>query len=111
MAKIFQNHDELGAPVEALPGISRKTLVHGERMLMTEFLLSGGRDLPEHSHPYEQAGYLVKGHIALRIGGETHDTLPGDSWCVPANVAHGATIIEDSVALEVFSPVREDYLP
>ena len=111
MAKIFRRHDEGGAPVEALPGIGRKTLVHGERMLMTEFSLAKGRDLPEHAHPYEQAGYLVKGHIALRIGGVERDTLPGDSWCVPANVAHGATVIEDSVALEIFSPVREDYLP
>ena len=111
MARIFRRHDEAGAPVEALPGVGRRTLVHGERMLMTEFLLSGGRELPEHSHPHEQAGYLVKGHIVLRIGGVEHDTLPGGSWCVPAGVRHGAAIVEDSVALEVFSPVREDYLP
>ncbi len=36
---------------------------------------------------------------------------PGDSWNVPANIEHGAEILADSVAIEVFSPVREDYLP
>jgi len=36
---------------------------------------------------------------------------PGDSWNVPGNVAHRAEILADSVAIEVFSPVREDYLP
>ena len=36
---------------------------------------------------------------------------PGDSWCIPGHVEHRAEIIEDSVAIEVFSPVREDYLP
>jgi quercetin dioxygenase-like cupin family protein len=95
----------------ALPGIRMKTLCHGERTLMTEFLLERGRTLPMHAHPHEQTGYLIKGHIRLTIGSEPHDVRPGDSWCIPASVEHGAQILEDSVAVEVFSPVREDYLP
>ena len=97
------------APV--LPGIELKTLVHGEKTLMVEFLLEKGRTLPVHSHPHEQTGYLVKGHIRLVVGTEAFEVLPGDSWCIPGNREHGAEIIEDSVAVEVFSPVREDYLP
>ncbi|NLS92972.1 MAG: cupin domain-containing protein [Planctomycetaceae bacterium] len=96
---------------DPLPGIRQKTLVFGERTLMTEFLLSKDATLPDHAHPHEQTGYLVKGHIVLRIGETEHDTVPGDSWCIPADVVHGARIVEDSVAIEVFSPVREDYLP
>ncbi len=95
----------------ALPGIEMKTLVHGEKTLMIEFLLNKGRQLPNHSHPHEQTGYLVKGHIRLMIGSEIFDVMPGDSWCIPGDVEHGAEIIEDSVAIEVFSPVREDYRP
>jgi quercetin dioxygenase-like cupin family protein len=94
-----------------LPGIRMKTLCFGERTLMTEFLLDDGSTLPLHGHPHEQTGYLVRGHIRLRIGGATHDVRPGDSWCIPAGVEHGAQILEDSVAVEVFAPVREDYLP
>jgi len=60
---------------------------------------------------YEQTGYLVKGHVVLRIGEAEHDTTPGDSWCIPMNVTHGARILEDSIAIEVFSPARADYLP
>jgi quercetin dioxygenase-like cupin family protein len=96
---------------EVLPGIKLKTLVYGQRTLMTEFLLEAGRELPQHSHPYEQTGYLVRGHIRLTIGPGTHDVLPGDSWCIPSGTSHGASIVEDSVAIEVFSPVREDYIP
>jgi quercetin dioxygenase-like cupin family protein len=96
---------------DPLPGIRQKTLVYGEKTLMTEFLLTGGHTLPEHAHPYEQTGYLVSGHIRLKIGDETFDTHAGDSWCICVNVAHGAQIMEDSVAVEVFSPVRQDYLP
>lgn len=95
----------------ALPGIELKTLVHGEKTLMTEFLLEKGRQLPTHSHPHEQTGYLVKGHIRLTIGTETFDVMPGDSWCISGDLEHSAEIVEDSVAIEIFSPVREDYLP
>jgi quercetin dioxygenase-like cupin family protein len=92
-------------------GIERKTLVHGERTLMTEFRLRKGSILPRHTHQHEQTGYLVKGRIRLWIGREEHDARPGDSWCIPGGSEHGAEILEDSVAIEVFSPVREDYLP
>jgi len=95
----------------ALPGIELKTLVHGDKTLMTEFILRKGRQLPKHSHPHEQTGYLIKGHIRLVVGSETFEVLPGDSWCIPGDVEHSAEIVEDSVAIEVFSPVREEYLP
>ncbi len=88
-----------------------KTLCYGSATLMTEFRLAAGCALPAHSHPHEQTGYLVSGHLALTIGERTHDVMPGDSWCIPGDVRHGARVFEDSVAVEVFSPVREDYLP
>jgi len=94
-----------------LDGIAQKTLVYGGKTLMTEFRLRQGSLLPRHKHPHEQTGYLVSGHIRLHIGSEAHNVLPGDSWCIPGDMEHGADILEDSVAIEVFAPVREDYLP
>jgi len=94
-----------------LPGIQLKTLVYGEKTLLSEFKLKAGSLLPSHSHIYEQTGYLVAGKIRLTIGNETFDVEPGDSWCINENVNHHAEILEDAVAIEVFSPVREDYLP
>ena len=94
-----------------LPGIRMKTLCYGVKTLMTEFLLDGGIDLPIHAHPYEQTGYLVSGRIVLIIEEKEQDVLPGDSWCIPANARYGARILEDAVAIEIFSPVRKDYLP
>ena len=94
----------------ALEGIERKTLVHGEKMLMTEFRLRKGSLLPRHAHEHEQTGYLVKGRIRLSIGTEVYDAQAGDSWSIPGGVEHGAEILEDSAAIEVFSPVRKDYL-
>lgn len=94
-----------------IKGVEQKTLVYGERTLMAEFLLKKGSLLPRHSHPYEQTGYLVSGHIVLTVGNERYDSQAGDSWCIPMGVKHSAEILEDTVAVEVFSPVREDYLP
>jgi len=49
--------------------------------------------------------------MILTIGGEVNEMQEGDSWVIPGNVMHRAKIIADSVAVEIFSPVREDYLP
>jgi quercetin dioxygenase-like cupin family protein len=96
---------------QALDGIKLKTLVHGDKTLLAEFRLEKGSQLPRHAHPNEQTGYLISGRIRLFIGEETFEAEPGDSWCIPGNVAHCADILENSVAIEAFSPVREDYLP
>jgi quercetin dioxygenase-like cupin family protein len=88
-----------------------KTLVHGEKTLMAEFRLTRGADLPAHQHPHEQTGWLASGRIELTIDGDVHAVNPGDSWCIPGGVTHSARAREDSVAVEVFTPVREDYLP
>jgi quercetin dioxygenase-like cupin family protein len=93
-------------------GIEIKTLAYGERTLMVEFRLHKGNQLPRHQHPQEQTGYLLSGHIRLALAsGEVYDALPGDSWSIPGGVEHGGEFLEDSIAVEVFSPVREDYLP
>src|SRR5215218_1563229 len=88
------------------PGVEMRTLCHGERTLMTEFRLTAGHELPTHSHPHEQTGYLVAGRILLRIGNEVHEVTPGSSWTIGGLIEHGATIVEDSVSVEVFSPLR-----
>jgi len=88
-----------------------KTLVHGERTLLGEFHLDAGSEVPVHSHPYEQTGYLVSGRMKFEVAGDRFDALPGCSWSIPVDVEHGARVVEDSVVIEVFSPVREDYLP
>jgi quercetin dioxygenase-like cupin family protein len=97
--------------LDALPGIRRKTLSYGAATLMSEFRLRAGSPLPVHDHPQEQTGYLVSGRLRLTIGDEAYDVSPGDSWSIPGGVPHGAEVLEDAVAIEVFSPVREDYLP
>ena len=96
---------------EMFEGIRRKTLAHGEKTLMTEFRLKKGSLLPRHAHPHEQTGYLVSGRVNIQAGEETFEAEPGDSWSIAGDVEHGAESLADSVVVEVFAPVREDYLP
>lgn len=91
-------------------GIERKTLVYGDQTLLAQFRLAKGKILPSHKHSHEQTGYLVSGHVVFIINGERHDMKPGDSWNIKGNIEHSAEIIVDSLALEVFSPVREDFI-
>ena len=91
-------------------GISLKTSVYGENMLQSELFLEKGAEIPVHDHIHEQTGYLVSGLLDFSINGKSYRAKPGDSWSIPSNVKHGAKALEESVVIEVFSPVREEYL-
>jgi quercetin dioxygenase-like cupin family protein len=107
---MFYRKDDAGYR-EVLPGITLKTLAYGDRTLLSEFKLQKGASMPIHNHPHEQTGYLVAGRLRFVIGDESFDATPGCSWSIPSDVGHGADALEDAVVIEVFSPVREDYLP
>lgn len=96
---------------EVLEGISFKTTTWGNKASMSEFRLKKGSNIPLHQHPHEQTGYLISGKMNFTIGDELFSAGPGDSWNIPSNVEHGVEVLEDTVVVEVFSPVREDYLP
>jgi quercetin dioxygenase-like cupin family protein len=102
-------HADPAGYVGALPGILRKTLVDGGRTQLVEFKLEKNAVIPAHDHPQEQTGYLASGRIILNIAGVDHEMRPGDAWTIPGGIEHRATILDDSVAVEVFSPGRPDY--
>ena len=96
-------------PVEMMPGVVRRTLSTSERMMLIDVVLEKGAVVPLHSHPHEQIGYLVSGRFLFELGNEQRELSPGDSWLVPSNVPHQVTALEPSVAIDVFSPPREEY--
>ena len=94
-----------------IEGVRLKSLAWGKHTLLTEVRLDKGSVVPIHDHPQEQTGYLVSGRLEFDIGGELVVAEPGDSWSLPGDQVHGAKALEDCLVIEVFSPVREDYLP
>ncbi len=95
---------------EVLDGVWLKNLVHGEKTHMTEVRFRKGAVVPEHRHPHEQTGYLISGSLRFFNGAEEKVALPGDSWNLKGGFPHGAEALEETVVIEVFSPVRDDYL-
>lgn len=96
-------------PVEMQPGLVRRTLASSNAMMVVEFSLDAGVEIPGHAHPHEQIGYIEAGKVRLIIDGESSDLEPGDAYCAPSNTVHGAIALERSVVVDTFSPPREDY--
>ena len=97
-------------PVEMVPGLSRRTLAWGERVMIAEFRAGSGVEIPLHTHPHEQAGYVVFGEMEMTIGDNTALCTAGDSYAVPGGAPHGARFLSVCVVIDCFSPPREDYL-
>lgn len=96
---------------QALEGVKYKTLAHGERTLLGEFTLEKGSVIPLHNHPHEQTGYVVSVRMIFFICDEQFEAEPGDSWDIPGNMEHKVEVLEDTLVIEVFSPVRGEFLP
>ena len=96
--------------VEMFPGVVRRTLNSGDKTTLVEITLVKGSSVPMHSHPHEQNGYVVRGRVRFRIGDETRELKPGDAYCALGGEEHGVDALEDSVCIDIFSPVRDEYL-
>ena len=108
--KKFTINQGEGIRIPMLEGVERRNLVTGKETMLCEFTLQKGSVLPLHQHPHEQTGYLLSGRLLFQIDGEDIEMKPGDSWSIHGSVDHMVTVIETSVVIETFTPVREDFL-
>ncbi len=89
--------------------VSRKTLA-GERAMLAQTYLKRGALVPLHSHESEQMTYVLQGALRVAIGGKEIVVREGEVLHVPPSVPHQAEALEDTFELDVFSPVRTDWL-
>jgi len=96
-------------PRELAPGVTAK-IASGEKVMLSLVTLAPGAVVSEHAHPHEQMGMLVSGAMELTVSGQAR-TLSGNAiYLVPGGVLHKAVAgPEGAVALDVFSPPREEY--
>ena len=99
-------------PIEKVTDVITRQLVTGKNEMMARVLLKKGAVVPTHSHVSEQITYILEGHLRLWIGAaEEEVTLgPGQFVLIPGNVPHRALALEDTVDVDVFSPIRQDWL-
>ena len=92
------------------PSISRSA-VHGESMTIARFRLEKGTHVEEHAHVNEQVTNLLSGRMRFTLpGGEEHVLSAGETIVFPPNVPHAADVLEDSDVIDVFVPIREDWI-
>jgi quercetin dioxygenase-like cupin family protein len=89
--------------------ITRK-VISGEREMMATVYLKRGAIVPTHDHESEQMTYVLEGALAFDINGRSITLRAGDVLCIPSSVAHKAEALEDTVELDVFSPIRQDWI-
>lgn len=91
------------------PGVSI-AVAGGDRAQMSFVTLTPGSQVPMHDHPHEQMGVVLEGEFVMVIGEESRTIRTGDKYVIPGGVRHGVTeVMVKSVALDIFSPPREDY--
>jgi len=95
--------------IEAVPGVHRRVLSCGDEVMVVQFKIAAGAEVPPHTHPHEQVGHVVSGRMQFRIGDEVRELGPGDGYSVPGGVTHGAFGVTETIAVDSFHPVREDY--
>jgi quercetin dioxygenase-like cupin family protein len=84
--------------------------VEGARTTLAVVDLEPGATVPEHRHDNEQLGVLIRGAMRFRVGDEVRDLAPGDTWRVLSEVPHEvAAGPEGALAIECFTPVRDDW--
>jgi quercetin dioxygenase-like cupin family protein len=90
--------------------ISQK-IVTGERQMLAQIYLKRGALVPMHSHESEQMTYILQGALKVVVDGEEMTVREGEVLHIPTRVPHQAEALEDTFELDVFSPVRQDWLP
>jgi quercetin dioxygenase-like cupin family protein len=91
-------------------GVDARSLF-GERAMLNLVTFEPGATVPAHSHPHEQLGIVLSGMQALVIDGEAHEMGPMSAYVLPGGVEHSAYCgPEGATVLDVFAPVREDYV-
>ena len=91
-------------------GMKMKVLSYGENLMMTIVEFEKGTTAPMHSHPHEQISYILEGKFVYRMDGEEKIMEKGDSVYVPSGAKHNVTALENGIILDVFTPIRRDFL-
>jgi len=91
------------------PTIARK-IITGEKAMVSQVFLAKGAVVPEHHHESEQITYILEGALEFHLEGRQIVVYAGQVLRIPSNVPHKAVALEDTLDLDIFSPIRHDWL-
>jgi quercetin dioxygenase-like cupin family protein len=108
----FQHMPWSDIPVEVIEEGIERQMIYGEHLMICRLRLAPRVDTPVHTHPHEQMTIVERGRVRFVIDGREQIASAGDVLHFPPGFPHGATMLDEEVVLiDIFSPVREDFLP
>ena len=96
-------------PREIVPGYFGR-FIHSDKTTTAIWEIKAGHELPLHSHHHEQISIITEGKFEMQIGEETKVYEPGGVIVIPSHVPHSGKSITDCKIIDIFCPVREEYL-
>jgi len=97
-------------PTEKLTDKLSRKLITGKKVMLAQVFLKKGCTVAAHSHESEQMTYILSGSMTLRLPDKEVTLNEGDVLHIPSGVEHSAVALDDTLDLDVFSPIREDWL-
>jgi quercetin dioxygenase-like cupin family protein len=111
-AAVFQHRDWSSIPVQAVADGIERQMIWGNRVMVCRLRFQPHAVTQVHTHPHEQITIIERGRVRFSVAGADRVARAGDILHFPSLLAHGATILDEEVVLiDIFSPVREDFLP
>ena len=108
-SSLFQVENEI--PWEDLgTGIQRQVYGYDDKIMLVKVRFEKGAIGELHEHPHAQVTFVESGVFQMTIGKETRIITPGDGYYVPPHAIHGIVCLQQGMLVDVFAPVREDFL-
>ena len=109
MKGIVAKHDDQKR-IDLGGGVTRRILSYDDSLMSVEVSFETGAVGAEHSHAHTQCSYVLSGKFSYAVEGEAVKLNPGDSIVVPSGLPHGTVCLEKGVLLDIFTPMRADFL-
>src|SRR3989441_13350130 len=97
-------------PLEVMSDMISRKVISGDKAMVAQVFLKKGAVVPEHHHESEQITYILEGALKFEIEGKEIVVHKGEVLSIPSNVPHRAVALEDTIDLDIFSPIRVDWL-
>lgn len=108
MTHKFQSWESV--PLETMSELISRKLVTGEKAMVAQVFLKKDAVVPEHHHESEQITYIMEGALKFELEGREVIVRAGETLVIPSHVPHRAVALEDTLDLDIFSPLRLDWL-
>lgn len=99
-----------GVKLETLSDVISRRVVTGENAMLAQIYLKKGAVVPEHHHESEQITWVIEGALEFEMEGKKFVVRAGEVLHIPSNVPHKAVALEDTLDVDVFSPIRHDWV-